>query len=152
MSFEKKMEELFIELPEPPKEFGCVTQISKTGRLVYLSGQLPYADGRLAYKGRVGLELPLDKGRAAARAALIQSLGVLKTQLGSIDKIKRFVHLKLYIATGGEFKDHKKVLDGASELINDIFGLSGKCSAEVVGCASLPEGAAVEISVIVELK
>lgn len=152
MDFEDRVEELFLDLPEVLPEMDEFTQISRSGRLVFLSGQLPYSEGRPAYKGRVGLELNLDMGRAAARASAIQALGILKNQLGSLNKIKKFVHIKMFVATGAEFKDHKKVLSGATELLRDIFGSYAKCATEVAGCASLPEGAAVELSLVVEVK
>ena len=81
MDFEDKVEEMFLDLPEAPPKTENIEHISKSGKLVYLSGQLPYGEGRLLYKGRVGLELNLDAGKAAARAAVIQALGVLKDEL-----------------------------------------------------------------------
>jgi enamine deaminase RidA (YjgF/YER057c/UK114 family) len=152
MTFEERIDELFIDLPEPAVEAENFVQVSKVGKLVYLSGQLPYAEGRLGYKGRVGLELTLDAGKAAARAAIIQALGVLQKNLGSVNKIKKVVHAKLYIATGADFKDHKKVAAGGLELFQEIFGASGKPSLDVMGCTSLPEGAAVQLSLVVEVK
>lgn len=150
MDFEERVEELFLDLPEPLPEADNPVYLAKSGKLAYLSGQLPYSEGRLSFKGRIGLELTLDNGRAAARAATLQALGVLKNQLGGLNKIKRIVQLKLYVATGAEFKEHKRVLASAVELIHDIFGPFGRCATDVVGCASLPEGAAVELSLIVE--
>lgn len=151
MNFEERIDELFIDLPEPPLPAENVVNVAKSGKLLYVSGQLPYAEGRQSYKGRVGLELNLDVGRAAARAALIQTLGVLRSELGSLNKIKRIVHMRLYIATGAEFKDHRKVAAAAQELLREIFGAFGKCSLEVAGCASLPEGAAAELALVVEI-
>lgn len=152
MDFDERVEELYLDLPEPPAELDGFVNISTCGKILYLTGQLPRAEGRMSHKGRLGLELNLDAGKAAARAAVIQALGVLKNQLGSLNKIKRILQLRLYIATGSEFKDHKKVLSGSLELLSDIFGSFGKCATEVAGCASLPEGAAVELSLVVEIK
>lgn len=152
MDFEERIEGLFLDLPESPKDTGTLANFSKLGKLIYLSGQLPHSEGRLSYKGRVGLELNLDAGKSAARAAFIQALGVLKGELGTLNKIKKIVSLNLYIATGAEFKDHKKILTSLMDLVSEIFGSFGRCAADAVGCASLPEGAAVLLSMVVEVK
>lgn len=152
MNFEERADELFLDFPEKPGIDKTFSNISKVGKLIYLSGQLPYSEGRLSHKGRVGLELTLDAGRSAARTATVQALGVLRGELKSLNKIKRIVHLDLYIATGAEFKDHKKVLMGSSDLLQEIFGSCGKSSANVAGVASLPEGAPVQLAMIVEVK
>jgi len=151
MDFDGRVEELFLDLPEVPKD-AAFAHISRCGKLIYVGGQLPYGEGRLLFKGRVGLELSSDAGKAAARAAAIQALGVIKGTLGTLNEIKRLVHVRLYIATGAEFKDHRKVLAGSMELLKDVFGTFADCSTEVVGCASLPEGAAVELAMVIEVK
>ena len=152
MNFDERIEEMFIDLPEPlPAEDG-ISYTSKSGKLLFVTGQLPYSEGRSDYKGRVGLELSLDAGTAAARGALIRALGVLKSDLGSLNKIKRIVNVKLYIATGAEFREHRKVLAAVTQLTQNIFGSFGNCSADVLGCASLPEGAAAELSMVVEVR
>lgn len=151
MDFDERAEELFLDLPELLKDTDIV-HVSRCGKLAYLSGQLPYGEGRLLFKGRVGLELSLDAGKSAARAAAIQALGAIKGALGTLNEVKRLVHVRLYIATGAEFKEHKKVLAGSMDLLRDVFGAAAKCSTEAVGCASLPEGAAVELAMVVETK
>lgn len=152
MDFEERIEELFLDIPEAGPESEEMAHLTKGGKLVFVSGQLPVSEGRLMYKGRVGLELTLDAGRLAARAATLRAIGVLRQQLGDLNKIKRILHVRLYVATGAEFKDHRRVLGSALELIRDIFGPFGKCSTEVAGCASLPDGAAVELALVAELK
>ena len=152
MNFEERIEELFIDIPEPGQEPEHTAFCSKTGKILFLTGQLPYSEGRLAYKGRVGLEVTVEAGRAAARAATVQALGVLKNQLKSLNKIKKIIHADLSVATGAEFKEHHKIIRGTTELLREIFGVFGKCSTNVIGCASLPEGATVQLSLIVEIK
>jgi len=152
MDFEDRVEELYLDLPEPPDEPEYLTSVSKSGKLLFVSGQLPYTEGRLDYKGKIGLELSLDKGRSAVKACIVQSLGVLRGELKSLNKIKRIVHVRLALATGAEFKDHKKVLATALEFLNEIFGPFGKSSAEVIGVNSLPAGAAAQMSMVVEVK
>jgi len=152
MDFDSKLDDLFIDLPEPPiDKIGALA--SKSGKLLFLSGQYPYKEGGSIYKGRVGLELTLDAGMLAAKASLLQALGTLRGVLGgSLNTIKRIVHLRLYIATGLEFKDHEKLLKSILDTLKNIFGSSADCSSEVIGCASLPKGASCELSMVVELK
>jgi len=152
MNFDDRIEELFIDLPEAPEESEIGAHIAKCGKTLYLTGQYPSGEGRMLYRGRLGLELTLDTGRAAARTAAIQALGVLRETLGSLNKIKRFLNIRLYIATGAEFKDHQKVLDHAMEFLIEIFGSYAKCATEIVGCASLPNGAACELAMTLEVK
>lgn len=151
MDFEDRVEEVFLEIPEPAPEMKNAN-VAKTGKLLYISGQLPYSEGRLAYKGRVGMELSLDAGKTAARTAAIQTIAVLRKHLGGLNKIKRIVELRICVATGAEFKDHKKVAAASLGLIEEVFGPFGKPACTVFGCASLPEGAAVEVSLVVEVK
>ena len=152
MNFDDRIEELFIDLPEAPEEPELGAHISKSGKIVYLTGQYPSGEGRILYRGRVGLELTLDTGRAAARTTVIQALGVLRDSLGSLNKIRRFLNIRLYIATGAEFKDHQKILDHAMEFLIEIFGSYAKCATEVIGCASLPNGAACELAMTLEAR
>jgi enamine deaminase RidA (YjgF/YER057c/UK114 family) len=155
MDHDKRIDELFLDIPEAPAEKGASTAHAvKTGRLVFLSGVLPWKEGRLAYKGRVGLELTLDTGKLAAHAACVQALGILRHFLdGSLNSVKQIVLLKGFVASGAEFKEHQKVLDGASKLLTDIFGgTAGRHARTAVGVNALPGGAAVELEMIVEVR
>lgn len=152
MNFEDRIEEMFLDIPEAPLEGDSVVNACASGKLLFISGQLPLTDGRLAFKGRAGLEITLDQARLAVRAAVIQALAVARKELGSLNKIKKIVHLSLNIATGAEFKDHKKVLASAMDLIHEVFGPHGRPASEVAGCASLPDGASVELSLVIEIK
>lgn len=153
MDFDKRIEELFVELPEAAREIGGRLNAVQTGNLVFISGKMPYAEGRLPYKGRLGLELSLDHGKAAARAAVVQSLGALKAFLGgTLNRVRKIVMLKGYIASSADFKEHSKVLEDASKFLTDIFGNAGKHAVTAVGVSSLPNGAAVEVELIVEVK
>jgi len=153
IDFDEKLEELFIDLPEPPLLTGGVLHASKTGKLLYVSGILPLSEGKIANKGRVGLEVRLDNAKLSARIAAINTLAVLSKELGgTLNKIKKIINVTGYIASGGDFRQHFKVLDGASELFHQIFGTAGKHSRNAVGCSCLPQDACIELSVIVELK
>jgi enamine deaminase RidA (YjgF/YER057c/UK114 family) len=154
MDFDKRIDELFLDLPEPLPEAGAVVNVAQAGKLLFLSGVYPVKDGRLSYKGRLGLELGLDAGRLASHTACMQALGTLRGFLdGSLNKVKRIVFLRGFVASGSEFRDHLKVLEGASQLLTDVFGATvGKHGRSAIGVAALPNGAAVELELIVEVK
>ncbi len=154
MDFDERIEELFLDLPEAPPEAGAVVNAIQTGKYIYLSGVLPWKHGKMAYKGRVGLELTLDAGKLAAHAATLQALGILRTFLdGSLNKVKQIVSLKGFVASGAEFKEQHKVLDGASQLLSDVFGATaGKHARAAIGVTSLPFGAAIQLELIIEAR
>lgn len=153
MSFDKKLEELFIDLPEPPEDRGNTVGAVSAGRLLHVGGVLPFAEGRLQYPGRVGVEVRPDNARLAARAAALQALAIVRRELGgSLDRVRRVVRVDGFVACGADFRDHSKVIDGASELFNQIFGPFGKHIRTAVGASSLPNNSCVEISVVFEVK
>lgn len=152
MTIEDKLFELFVELPEPFPPLGANIHTVLSGKYLFVSGQLPYAEGKLMYKGKVGLNVNLDTAKTAARTCALNALGVIKESLGSLDKIKKIVKVTGYIASSGEFSEHHKVLDGALKFLKDIFGPAANASASAVGVATLPLNAAVMIEMIVEVK
>lgn len=153
MDFDQRVEELFLDLPEPAPEVGAVANIAQSGKQLFISGAFPWKDGRMSHRGRVGLELNLDSGRLASHAACMQALGMLQKYLdGSLNKVKRIVYLRGYVASGSEFKDHHKVLDSASQLLMDVFGGAGKHARSAIGVSALPHGAPVELEIVVEVK
>lgn len=152
MTFDDRLYDLFVDLPEPPTAgTGCANAV-RAGKLLFVSGVLPRSEGKMM-KGRVGVEVTVDKAKLAARAALINALGIAVHELGgSLNKVKHMVSMSGSVACGADFKDHTKVLDGASELIKDVFGSSGKHVREAVGVSSLPQGATLSLSIVMELK
>jgi enamine deaminase RidA (YjgF/YER057c/UK114 family) len=151
ISAEQRLKELGIELPTPPQPFGIYAEAVQTGNLLFLTGMLP-TEGRAAkLTGRVGAELDVEAGRKAAQLAAINALAVARQHLGSLDKVSRVVRLGVSIATSGDFRDQPKVADGASELLQDIFGKEKNPSRLVYGVASLPLGTPVELEVILEV-
>lgn len=150
MDFEKKLSELFIELPELPAGSGAVVAAAASGKLLHVGGQLPFISGKISFKGRLGVEVSLDQGRLAARHALLMALSALRQQLGSLNKVQKIIQLTGFIAVGGDFQDHDRVLDGASTLLEEIFGAAGKHARIAVGVSSLPKGACIELSLLVE--
>lgn len=153
MDFDGKTEELFLEFQEAAPVGGPTVGIVQTGKLVIAGGALPWKDGRMAYKGRLGLEVKVDTGKQAAFAACMQALSSIRAHLGgTLNKVKQVVALRGYVASGAEFYEQQKVMDGASQLLADIFGTAGRHTRTAIGVASLPFGAAVEIELIVEVK
>jgi enamine deaminase RidA (YjgF/YER057c/UK114 family) len=150
-SAEQRLKEFGIELPTPPEPFGIYAEAVQTGNLLFLTGMLPTVDREAKFIGRVGAELDVEAGRAAARLAALNGLAVAKQHLGSLDKVTRIVRLGVAVATSGDAREQPKVADGASELLQDVFGKSKNPSRLVYGVASLPLGTPVELELIVEV-
>jgi enamine deaminase RidA (YjgF/YER057c/UK114 family) len=150
-SAEQRLKELGIQLPVPPEPFGIYAEAVQTGNLLFLTGMLP-TEGRVAkFIGRVGAELDVDAGRAAAHLAALNALAVARQHLGSLDNVTRIVRLGVYVATSGNVREQPKVADGASELLQDVFGKDKNPSRLVYGVASLPLGTPVELELIFEV-
>jgi enamine deaminase RidA (YjgF/YER057c/UK114 family) len=150
-SAEQRLEELGINLPAPPEPFGTYAEAVQTGNLLFLTGMLP-TEGRAAkFIGRVGAELDVETGRKAAYLAALNGLAVAREYLGSLDKVTRIIRLGVLVATSGDVRDQPKVADGASELLQDIFGKGKNPSRLVYGVASLPLGTPVELELIFEV-
>src|ERR1700737_3585538 len=148
---EQQLKELGIKLPAPPEPFGTYAEAVQTGNLLFLTGMLP-TEGRAAkFIGRVGAELDVEAGRQATYLAALNGLAVAREHLGSLDKVTRIVRLGVSVATSGDVRDQPKVADGASELLQDIFGKEKNPCRLVYGVASLPLGTPVELEVIFEV-
>src|SRR6201984_3438887 len=145
---EKRLKELSIELPAPPEPFGTYVEAVQTGNLLFLTGMLP-TEGRTAkFVGRVGSELDVEAARKAAHLAALNALAVAPEHLGSLDKITRIVRLGVSIATSGDVRNQPKIADGASELLQEVFGKDKNPCRLVIGVASLPLGTPVELELI----
>ena len=150
-SAEQRLEELGIRLPAPPEPFGTYSEAVQTGNLLFLTGMLPTEGPAAKFIGRVGAELDVDTGRKAAYLAALNGLAVAREHLGSLDKVTRIVRLGVLVATSGDVRDQPKVADGASELLQEIFGKDKNPSRIVYGVASLPLGTPVELEIIFEV-
>jgi len=150
-SAEQRLKELGIKLPAPPEPFGIYVEAVQTGNLLFLTGMLPTEAQEAKFTGRVGAELDVETGRKAARLAAFNALAVAKQHLGSLDRVTRIVRLGVSVATSGDVRDQPKVADGASELLQDVFGKEKNPSRLVVGVASLPLGAPVALEIIFEV-
>jgi enamine deaminase RidA (YjgF/YER057c/UK114 family) len=148
---EQRLKELGIELPAPPEPFGTYTEAVQTGNLLFLTGMMP-TEGRVAqFIGRVGAELDGQAGFKAARLAALNALAVAREHLGSLDKVTRIVRLGVSVATVGDVREQPKIADGASELLQDVFGKDKNPCRLVYGVASLPLGVPVELELIFEV-
>ena len=149
---EQQLQSLGIVLPTAPKPFGTYAEAVQTGNLLFLSGMMPTEDGAARFTGRIGAELNSATGREAARLAALNALAVARDHLGSIDKVKRIVRLGVMVATSGDVRDQPAVADGASNLLQEIFGPERNPSRLVYGVASLPLGVPVELELIFEVE
>src|SRR5258705_4892767 len=114
-SAEQRLKELGITLPAPPEPFGTYVEAVQTGNLLFLTGMLPTEGHGAKFIGRVGAELDVEAGSKAAHLAALNVLAVARQHLGSLDKVTRIVRLGVSVATSGDFREHPKVTDGASE-------------------------------------
>ncbi len=151
MSPEDRLSELGIELPELPKPLGSYVPFVQAGNLLFLSGMLPLSQGRLLFEGRVGETIPLEDAVQASRRATINALAVLRSAVGSLDRVKRCVKLTGFVASADDFTDQPKVLNGASDLLAEVFGEAGLHARAAVGLHILPMNSPVEIEFIFEV-
>ncbi len=151
MSAEDRLKELGIELGNPSPPVGGYVAAVTTGNLVFLSGALPLRADGSRVDGKVGVDLTVDQGYEAARLATIALLARLKAEVGSLERVKRVVKVGGFVNCGPDFSQHPAVVNGASDLLAEVFGEAGKHARAAVGCSSLPLGAAVEIEMVVEV-
>ncbi|AGS24398.1 RidA family protein [Rhizobium etli] len=151
-SFEQRIVELGIELPKPPKPVASYVATHQLGNLLYISGQLCLApDGKLVATGSLGDNVSVESGILAARAAAINVVAQAKQALQGLDKIKRVVRLGGFISASPSFAEHARVMNGASDLIVEIFAEQGRHTRSTIGVSSLPLQAAVEVEALFEL-
>lgn len=146
---EEKLESLGITLPTPPAPAGSYVPVVTSGKMVYVSGQIPLEDGKVAYKGKVTDE-NIEDAKKSAKLCAINILAQLKRELGSLDKISKIVKVSGFVNSSPEFVMHPKVINAASDLLFEIFGEKGQHARIAVGVSSLPLGAMTEIDAIVE--
>src|SRR5712672_2303079 len=148
---EQRLRQLGIKLPVPPEPFGIYAEAVQTGNLLFLTGMLPTIGREPKFTGRIGAELDVQTGRKAAYVATLNALAVAQQHLGSLDKVTRIVRLGVLVATVGDVREHPKIADSASELLQDIFGKDKNPCRLVYGVASLPLGTPVELELIFEV-
>ncbi len=145
-----KLAELGLTLPAAAAPVAAYVPVVVAGGLAHVSGQLPFIGGELV-RGRLGEDVSLEQGQAAAQACALMIVAQLKAALGSLSRIDRIVKLGAFVSSTGDFTDQPKVANGASELMVALFGDAGRHARSAVGVPVLPLGAAVEVDAIVSL-
>lgn len=145
------IEALGHTLPEVPVPVAAYVNCVRSGNLLFLSGGLPI-DGDTKVIGKVPTEVSVDEAREGARMVILNRLAVIRDEIGSLDKVKRIVTLNGFVNSEPDFHGHPQVINGASELLVEIFGDKGKHSRTALGVAALPLNVAVEINLIVEIE
>ncbi|ABZ85272.1 endoribonuclease l-psp [Heliomicrobium modesticaldum Ice1] len=151
MSVEAKLQELGLTLPEAPKPVAAYVPSVKAGDFVYTSGQIPFVNGELKYKGKVGKDLTPEKAYEAAKVCCLNCLGVIKGQVGDLNQVKKIVKVTGFVNSAPGFQGQPGVINGASELLGQVFGDKGQHARSAVGVNELPLDAAVEVEMIVQV-
>jgi enamine deaminase RidA (YjgF/YER057c/UK114 family) len=151
VSHEARLRELDITLPPPGKPGGLYTPCVQTGTLLFVSGQVPVVDGQLTVRGKLGAGVSLEMGQDLARRCALNALGHVRAQLGTLDRVVRAVKVNGYVASATGFTQQPQVINGASQLLLDVFGEAGGHARAAVGVAELPGGAPVEVEFIFEV-
>ncbi len=146
----QKLKQLGISLPPVPAPAGSYVPCVRTGNLVFVSGQLPFNNGKLLFRGTVGVEVSVEQAKLAAREAAVNCLAVLNAQPGGLDAVRRIVKVTGYVASSDRFVRQADVVNGASDFFAEVFGSAGRHSRAAVGAVSLPLGSPVEIEIVAE--
>lgn len=152
VDFDKQIEQLGIELIPATKPIANYVKAVRTGNLLYLSGHGPSKADGTTITGKVGKDLSIEQGYAAARQTAISILSTMKAELGSLNKVKRVVKVLGMVNCSPDFVDQPKVINGCSDLLVAVFGEQGKHARSAVGMNALPGNMTVEIEIIVEIE
>lgn len=142
---------LGYSLPEAPAPAGSYVNCVRSGNLLHLAGGISI-DGDRKFLGKVGVDVTIEEAQEAARICILNRLAVVKAEVGSLDKITKIVALGGFVNSPTDFYDHPKVINGASDLLLEIFGEMGKHSRTALGAAALPLNVAVEINAVIEVE
>lgn len=148
---EDRLRSLGYELPPVPRPAGSYVPATRAGALIFTAGQVPFKEGQLAYAGKVGQDVSVEDAKEAARLCALNALAAVKAEAGSLENVGRVVKVTGYVASAAGFNDQPQVMNGASELIGELFGEKGLHARTAVGVAELPLNAPVEVEITVEL-
>ena len=151
MSHEQRLADAGITLPEPAAPVASYVAAVETGGFLYISGQISFAEDGSLITGTLGKDVSLEDGQAAARRCGVMLLAQMKAALGSLDRVERIVKLGGFVSSTPDFTDHPKVVNGASDLMEEVFGEAGRHARAAVGVSALPLGVAVEVDAVVKL-
>jgi enamine deaminase RidA (YjgF/YER057c/UK114 family) len=149
---EKKLAKLGLELPPPPVPVGNYLPAARVGNLVFTSGQTARIDGERRYVGVVGQEVSQADAYLSARDATLNCLACVKQAVGSLDRVKRVVKVVGFVNAGRDFATQPAAINGASDLLQELFGEAGSHARSAVGLSSLPSNVSVEVELIVEVR
>ncbi|MFC1559928.1 RidA family protein [Candidatus Margulisiibacteriota bacterium] len=151
MKIEQKIKEMGLTLPPPPKPAGSYIPISISNNTVYTSGMLPFEEGKLKHKGSFPLDLSIEKGQFLSKLCVLNALSAVKNAISDLDKIKGIKKLSGFIKSDKGFTDQAKILNGASDLLVEIFGEKGQHARSAIGVSELPLGSPIEIELIIDI-
>ena len=151
MAFEARLAELHITLPPAPKPVATYIPAVRVGDLLFLSGTGPFKDGAIVYAGKLGKDLTVEQGYEAARLTLLNALAIVRQELGTLDRVTRIVRLTGHVASAAGFTQQPAVLNGASDLLVQIFGEAGRHARLALGAAELPLNMAIELELILQV-
>ncbi|MEX0975087.1 MAG: RidA family protein [Bacillota bacterium] len=152
MKVEERLKELGIELPAVAKPVAAYVPAVKAEKWVYISGQLPFRQGKLEKTGKAGKDATLEEAYAEAKQCAVNCIAALLSVAGDLDNVERIVKVTGFVASAAGFNDQPKVVNGASELLGQVFGDAGKHARAAVGVAELPLNAVVEVELVALLK
>jgi enamine deaminase RidA (YjgF/YER057c/UK114 family) len=152
MEIDNTLSSLGISLPSPPAAAGSYVHVVVTGKLAFVSGQIPLSAGEVKFRGKVGKDISVADGQDAAKLCVINALAQLKASLGSLESISRIVKVTGFVNCEPTFTEHPKVINGASDLLVKVFGDSGRHARAAVGMNSLPLDSAVVVELVAELR
>jgi enamine deaminase RidA (YjgF/YER057c/UK114 family) len=153
MTPEERLQELGLEIPEPPPAVGNYVGAVRVGNILFVSGHGPFKDGEPTFIGKLGRDLDVEEGQQSAQLVMLNMLASIKAEIGELDRVARVVKLLCLVNSDPEFGDQPKVANGASDLLVAIFGEDrGKHARSAIGMGALPFGISVEIEGIFELK
>jgi enamine deaminase RidA (YjgF/YER057c/UK114 family) len=151
-AIEAKLEQLGLTLPVAPPPVGAYVPVIRTGNLVITSGQLPFIGKQIAFEGKLGANLHEEDGRNAARICTINALAQIKACVGDLSMVKQIVRVEGYVHSAPDFRGQPQVLNGASELLVELFGDAGRHTRIALGVAEMPLNAAVQLCLWVEVE
>ena len=152
MDIEDKLASKGLMLPEVAKPLAAYVPAVRSGNYVYTSGQIPLVNGQLKYQGKLGKEISPEDGYEAAKVCALNCLAAIKSVVGDLDRVARIVKVTGFVNSAPGFNAQPKVVNGASELLSEIFDEAGRHARSAVGVSDLPVDAAVEVEVIAEVK